>query len=77
MMIKLTARKRELDGRLAGAQQRMQAAQQEMLFLTGAKDDLNYVIQTWTTGPLIDKYLQRAQQHAGPAPPPPQGAAVA
>jgi len=49
MMIKLTQRKRELEGRKAAADQRMEQAKQESLFLSGAIDDVNYMIGTWVT----------------------------
>lgn len=53
MMIKLTARLRELSGRLGGAQQRAEQANREVIFLQGAIDDLKYVIDTWTATDLL------------------------
>lgn len=55
MMVKLTARRKELDQRLAAAQQRAAQAQQEIWFLQGAIDDMQYVSDTWTSGPEIDR----------------------
>lgn len=49
MAIKLTARLKELEGRKAAADQRMQQAQQESLFLSGAIDDVKYMLDTWVT----------------------------
>lgn len=46
-MIKLTARRRELEARRNNAQATMQNAHNEMMFLNGALDDLNYMITTW------------------------------
>jgi hypothetical protein len=49
MMIKLTARKNELERRKFDAEQRMSQAQNEVHFLNGALDDLGYMIQNWVT----------------------------
>lgn len=49
-MIKMTARLRELNARMATHQQQMQQHQQQVLFLQGAIDDMNYHIQTWHEG---------------------------
>lgn len=49
MVVKLTARRHELTQRKAAADQRMQHAQQESVFLSGALDDLDYMFKTWTT----------------------------
>ena len=46
-MIKGTARKRELEGRLAAAQQAFEGAKQHMHFMQGAVDDHSYHMQTW------------------------------
>lgn len=46
-VIKGTARKRELEGRLAAAQNALAAAQQHVHFLQGAIDDHAYHMQTW------------------------------
>jgi len=47
--IKLTQRSRELNQRLAHAQQTMQEASNQMQFLRGASDDLAYHANTWTS----------------------------
>lgn len=47
MMVKYTARDKELMGRLAGAQQRLEAAKQEVIFLQGAVDNNKYWMNTW------------------------------
>jgi hypothetical protein len=60
MMVKLTSRMRELDSRIAAAQQRINQGQQELMFLQGAKDDLTYVIQTWTGQATIDRLFKLA-----------------
>jgi hypothetical protein len=67
MMIKLTARMRELDGRIMGAQQRFEQAKQEIQFLSGAKDDLNYHLQTWTATVMLEAYFARADARAAVA----------
>lgn len=46
-MIKNTARKRELEGRLAQANAQMAQARDAVNFLNGALDDLNYQMLTW------------------------------
>lgn len=46
-MIKGTARRRELEGRLAAAMQALEGAKQNVHFLQGAIDDHNYHMQTW------------------------------
>lgn len=48
--IKLTARARELNDRLARHHQEAEAAQAQMRFITGAIDDMNYMVNTWTSG---------------------------
>ncbi len=45
--IKQTARARELGTRVLDAQQRMDKAKEELLFLQGAKDDQEYQLQNW------------------------------
>ena len=45
--IKGTARMRELQARLADANNRAAGAQQEAMFLRGAVDDLDYMLKTW------------------------------
>jgi hypothetical protein len=47
--IKLTARARELNMRISRAQQQIQSGSQELQFLQGAQDDLNYTSNTWTS----------------------------
>lgn len=49
MMIKLSARRNELQQRKAAADQRAAQAREESLFLSGALDDINYMINTWVT----------------------------
>lgn len=46
-MIKLTERKRELDGRLQHARSMKDKFSHEEAFLQGALDDMNYHLQTW------------------------------
>ena len=46
-MIKNTARRRELEGRLSQATQQLEAAKHNVAFLQGGLDDLNYQMQTW------------------------------
>jgi hypothetical protein len=58
MMVKLTARMRELDSRIAGATQRFEQAKQELQFLSGARDDCNYQVQTWTASTLLELHLR-------------------
>jgi len=47
--IKLTARSRELNDRLNQANQQIEAAKQQALFMQGAIDDLNYQVNTWSS----------------------------
>ena len=49
MMIKLTARREELQQRKAAAEQRFEQAKCETHFLNGALDDLDYMVKTWVT----------------------------
>lgn len=46
--IKMLERKREIESRLANAHAAMANAQNETMFLKGALDDINYVLNTWT-----------------------------
>jgi hypothetical protein len=46
-MIKSTARRNELQSRLAGAQNMLAQATHDVAFLQGALDDLNYHMLTW------------------------------
>ena len=48
-MVKLMARHRELTNRKAQADQRAAQAQHESTFLSGAIDDLNYMMNTWVS----------------------------
>lgn len=45
--IKMTARRRELDGRIADANQKLAQATQEIQFLSGCKDDMDWQQNTW------------------------------
>lgn len=45
--VKWLARKKELEGRMAGAMQARDQAMSSILFLQGALDDLNYMLSTW------------------------------
>ena len=47
MAIKLTERRRELTGRIAQAEAMQQNARDQLMFLKGALDDLDYHWQTW------------------------------
>jgi len=47
MMIKLTARRNELLARKQAAEQRAAQARDESLFISGAIDDLDYMVKTW------------------------------
>jgi hypothetical protein len=49
MVIKLTARREELTNRLRNAEATHANSQQEIMFLKGALDDLDYMFKTWTT----------------------------
>lgn len=46
--IKMTERRRELTARIAQAEATMQAARDQMFFLKGALDDMDYMWNTWT-----------------------------
>ena len=48
MMIKITERRREIEGRLANARTGRDNLTREEAFLTGALDDISYMIKTWT-----------------------------
>ena len=48
MWRKLMARKEELAGRIRAADIKQQEAAREMAILTGAKDDVEYMIRTWS-----------------------------
>lgn len=47
MWKKLQARRGELDGRIAAAEKRYEDARNEWHFLKGARDDLEYMLNTW------------------------------
>lgn len=47
--IKLTARARELNGRRAQHEQELQQATANLRFVQGGLDDLNYMVNTWTS----------------------------
>jgi hypothetical protein len=49
MMIKLTARRHELQQRLNAADARASQARDEGMFLRGAIDDINYMVNTWVS----------------------------
>lgn len=49
MMIKLSARKRELESQKSQCDQQANIARERSLFLAGAIDDLDYIIKTWVT----------------------------
>ena len=52
--IKSMARKRELEGRLSGAQQTLQHAQNESFFLKGALENQDYMMKTWVLNEASD-----------------------
>lgn len=47
MHVKLMARKREIEARLASCQATYENCVREQFFLKGALDDLNYILNTW------------------------------
>ena len=47
MMVKMTERRREIETRLANANAGIGNLTREAAFLTGALDDINYVVKTW------------------------------
>lgn len=68
MHIKLLARKAELDARVADCARREQEAQHERLFLLGALDDVNYMLNIWIADPKTPEAIY--SQPASPAKPP-------
>ena len=73
-MIKLTSRKRELEQRLAQANNKFSQARTEVDFLNGALDDLNYHMNTWSedrvghgTSPDILLQMPVVGKHTGDA----------
>jgi len=71
--IKLTARRRELETRLAEAQQQLSFQQGHVHFLQGALDDLNYHRQTWAdrrkhVSPVLPSVLPLPNTVLGPKP---------
>ncbi len=65
MMIKLTTRKAELQGKLAYEQQALAAHQHNVAFLQGALDDLAYILGTWIQ---LDKGGAKFQEIFNPVP---------
>ena len=71
MMVKMTERRREIETRIAAAQNGMQQAAQQVHFLSGALDDINYVIKTWTNRDKpyavdLKTILEIPKEHADP-----------
>jgi len=67
MMIKLKARKAELEGRRNAAQNQMAAAQQEVTFLNGALDQNEYILSTWIDQVPTDLRMAVGEhKHANP-----------
>lgn len=64
MMVKLTARTRELNGRIAAAQQRERQAHDEVMFLQGAADNQQYIVDTWTSQSELDLLALRESLEA-------------
>lgn len=56
--IKITARRRELQQRLANAQQQADQFRAEVMFLQGAIDDLNWAENTWTGSTVAREYVE-------------------
>lgn len=55
MMIKITARRKELEGRRAAAQQAINNANNELWFVSGALDDIDYFHRTWVSNAGLEK----------------------
>lgn len=67
MMIKLKARKAELEGRLNAATNSANAAQQEITFLRGALDQNEYILSTWIDDVPTDlRMAVGSHKHANP-----------
>lgn len=47
--IKMTARAREFNQRITNLRNQMNEAQGQLHFMSGAQDDLNYMVNTWTS----------------------------
>jgi hypothetical protein len=62
MMIKLTARRNELLARKQAADQRARASADESIFLSGALDDIDYMMKTWVT---YQSFINPAQLPTG------------
>jgi len=63
----LKARKAELEGRLSAAVTAGNNAQQEMTFLRGALDNLEYILSTWVdTVPTDLRMAVGKAKHANP-----------
>lgn len=56
--IKITARRRELQQRLASAQNQAEQFRTETMFLQGALDDLNWAENTWTGDTVSRTYVE-------------------
>lgn len=67
MWMKLSARKLELANRLARAEPEFESKKQELIFLKGAMDDLNYTYGTWCHDPDQRELLRKMM--AGDPPP--------
>lgn len=69
MMIKLTARKKELQNRLSAANMALQQAQNQAVFLGGALDDVQYMIDTWVSSPEIERLFLALEKPLPPSVP--------
>ena len=65
MWMKLYARKQELDQRLARLEPEFESKKQEMLFVKGARDDLNYTFGTWCHDPDQREMLRQMMAGKG------------
>jgi hypothetical protein len=69
--VKIRARRVELEQRLMAAEQMFEAKKQEMYFVKGALDDLNYCFNTWPDKstrlgpPVIETSIEPGSQVAG------------
>ncbi len=57
--VKHLARQRELQARLAGAQNTFEQAKQEVMFLNGAIDNIKYEVETWAGVELLERMARR------------------
>jgi hypothetical protein len=76
MAVKFLARKKELSQRLADAQAQMANCQRTIDFLAGAIDDVNYVLDSWTSTALqgtpiktVDRVVYAGEKFDGREPP--------